>query len=173
MKSLLTVIVLLSIGFSQDTLTFKSGLVYNGLLLGISNGRVVFKPVDSWSPQRASVDLIDYCKNQAGEYIDLQSDTLIVGEFVDQSEGVYSDRKPEPPQKGLLSAIGGGLLVVSGICGLVALNREIPKDADMEEIERFLDTTKMISNIHYGTLLIGGLLIYFDNSTKPAEPDRK
>ncbi|MCH7613344.1 MAG: hypothetical protein IIB95_10730 [Candidatus Marinimicrobia bacterium] len=71
--------------------------------------------------------------------------------------------KKTPPD---LFVIGSVMIVVSGVMGIVNTNRECKDCNSLEELEDFIDTSKLISNIQYSALIVGGILMAIGNSNQ-------
>ena len=66
-----------------------------------------------------------------------------------------------------LSSIGGALIGLSGIILYTNNQRTMSDDMTLDEIQDFSDKTKSNTDFSYIMLLIGGLLIAFDNTELP------
>jgi len=68
------------------------------------------------------------------------------------------------------ASFGYMCFIVSGGLGLVNTNREYNGES-ADELESFIDQTKLIQNLHYGFMILGAsILIYSNNDTEKTKP---
>ena len=172
MKKLYLIILFLhSVFFADDVLVkLKGGNLFQGDYLGVYNQSiycrtVIFNEVKI-IPCSDILEIRD-SKNNVIE-IDCNNNTFDPSTIKTKSS-IYlieSDTSVSVTQSSTdLAVIGTVMLVVSGVMGLVNTNREC-NDCSMEDWEDFGDSMKLISNIQYSTLIIGGILMAVDHSNK-------
>lgn len=153
MKKYLSLFLLLTISFGQDILIMDSGKEYRGELVEKTGSIIRFKSEGASKSQIFQIKLIKSLTLENGET------AVVDGELI----GFNSWFK----ESVTLSSIGGTLIGLSGVILYINNQRTIGDDMTMDEIQDFSDKTKSNTDLSYIMLLIGGLLIAFDNTELP------
>ena len=165
MRYFLIILSLVSFGISEqsksdsyDILILINGDRYVGEYLSELNQEknIAFKPKDSKYPQYVDLNVIKSLILSNGHYVSIEQLNKIqnlefeVEDLKKQLNISISNRKTG----GFLIALGSSLL-------LIGTARECDDDCitDPSEIEKFADTSKIISIIGYACIAVGGLFI--------------
>ena len=153
MKKYLPLFLLLTISFGQDILIMDSGKEYRGELVEKTGSIIRFKSEGASNSQIFQIIKIKSLTLENGET------AVVGGELI----GFNSWFK----ESVTLSSIGGTLIGLSGVILYTNNQRTIGDDMTLDEIEDFTDKSKSNTDLSYIMLLIGGLLIAFDNTELP------
>lgn len=153
MKKYLSLFLLLTVSFGQDILIMDSGKEYRGELVEKTGSIIRFKSEGASNTQIFQIKKIKSLTLENGET------AVVDGELI----GFNSWFK----ESVTLSSIGGTLIGLSGVILYTNNQRTIGDDMTMDEIQDFADKTKSNTDLSYIMLLIGGLLIAFDNTELP------
>ena len=154
MKKYLSLFLLLTVSFGQDILIMDSGKEYRGELVEKTGSIIRFKSEGASNTQIFQIKKIKSLTLENGET------AVVDGELI----GFNSWFKEINFS---LSSLGGTLIGLSGIILYSNNQRTIGDDMTLDEIEDFSDKTKSNTDLSYIMLLIGGLLIAFDNTELP------
>ena len=153
MKKYLSLFLLLTVSLGQDILIMDSGKEYRGEIVEKTGSIIRFKSEGASNTQIFQIKKIKSLTLENGET------AVVDGELI----GFNSWFK----ESVTLSSIGGTLIGLSGVILYTNNQRTIGDDMTMDEIQDFADKTKSNTDLSYIMLLIGGLLIAFDNTELP------
>jgi hypothetical protein len=167
MKKVLFILCFVSMIFSQqDTLITKQGKIYSEKIINNHPEYIEFQ-LENWTSSNKiqrngikkliSADGIVLIENN-GEAV--KNENPLVGKITDFDYSRYKDSFG-------LSSIGGALIGLSGIILYTNNQRTMSDDITLDEIQDFSDKTKSNTDLSYILLLLGGLLIAFDNTELP------
>ena len=167
MKKVLFILFFGSIIFAQqDTLITKQGKIYSGKIINNHPEYIEFQ-LENWTSstkiQRNGIKKLIPADGTVliennGEAV--KNENPLMGKITDFDYSRYKESFG-------LSSIGGALIGLSGIILYTNNQRTIGDDMTLDEIEDFTDKSKSNTDLSYIMLLIGGLLIAFDNTELP------
>lgn len=148
---------------AQDTLVTNAGITYPGQLIEIKGTHVYFLPEGSDSPQGIPSSEVSKIVMQNGSVLYMGGLNIAVS----NKSTVPSEPTEEnlPEENISLFSLGAGMVIASGIIGLLNYNRDFSGpmfDENMkptDEYQRFQDSKDLFWNIHYLTLAIGGIMM--------------
>ncbi len=141
---LITVFLVLSIGFSQDVLITQGGIKYKGEFVSSTDISISFKAEGMASAQSIPIEKIVSLVLKDGTIV-IEDGTIVI---VDRSY--------------IFQSIGGASIGLAGIILLYNNDRSIDSDATIEEAESFSEEIKSSNDLAYILLTVGGFLIAID-----------
>ena len=152
---LITVFLVLSIGFSQDVLITQGGIKYKGEFVSSTDISISFKAEGMASAQSIPIEKIVSLVLKDGTIV-IEDGTIVI---VDRS---YGSKRQTLNQSNILQSFGGVSIGLAGIILLYNNDRSIDSDATIEEAESFSEEIKSSNDLAYILLTVGGFLIAID-----------